>query len=141
MPSEEKPEELVTEDVTYSRSELLPYMGAIVTHPKTGEVKDGGFISDDQVTFRLRHGKLHGGKDDEGLDQPALQKPEGHSEYWEDGLLHRGPLTVTGPDGNRRVHEQPAVDSDYGRWLEYWDRGKLRKIVSFREDIKARKHL
>jgi hypothetical protein len=60
---------------------------------------------------RLKEGFLSNHKREDGEILPAVEAWDGHTEWWEKGLLHR-------EDG-------PAVLSDGGEWEEYWENGRF----------------
>jgi hypothetical protein len=63
---------------------------------------------------RFKHGLLHGGTGLDGEDQPAIELLNGHTEWWEEGQLHRD--------------KGPAVISQGGTWEEFWYHGELVSI-------------
>jgi hypothetical protein len=65
----------------------------------------------------FKNGLLHGGTGIEGEAQPAIELLNGHTEWREDGYLHRD-------DG-------PAVITQQGTWEEFWLHGELMKIRVF----------
>ena len=48
---------------------------------------------------------------------PAVQMEDGHTEYWENGVLSNTQLDIEG-------NQMPAVFSDGGEIKEYWVNGK-----------------
>ena len=102
--------EMKTPDKSYSKSECLKYQGVTVFNDVSQKPCDGQYIVSD-TTVRFKNGLLHGGKTPDGLDIPAYETETGHTEYFENGFLHR----VNGP----------AVISDWGDWEEWWNKGEL----------------
>lgn len=102
--------ELQTDDRTMSKSENLKYSGVTVFNDVTRKPCDGEYNIDGTI-IRFKDGLLHGGKTPDGLDVPAYETETGHTEFFENGLLHR--------DG------YPAVISDWGNWEEWWSHGNL----------------
>lgn len=102
--------EMKTPDKSYSKSECLKYQGVTVFNDVSQKPCDGQYMVSDTIV-RFRNGLLHGGKTPDGLDIPAYETETGHTEYFENGLLHR----VNGP----------AVISDWGDWEEWWNEGEL----------------
>jgi hypothetical protein len=68
---------------------------------------------------RMKDGLIANHVDDEGGLLPAVEADDGHTEWWEEGKLHR-------TDG-------PAVLSEGGLWEEYWEEGRLLRIESGEE--------
>jgi hypothetical protein len=54
---------------------------------------------------------LHGGTGIDGDSQPAIELANGHTEWWEEGQLHR--------------ENGPAVIAMHGTWEEYWLHGDM----------------
>jgi hypothetical protein len=106
----EQCEEFKTNDRSHSRSRYLKFLGATVGNKKTGIPCEGDYNVNGDIS-RFRNGLLHGGKGLEGEDQPAIELLNGHTEWWEDGQLHRD--------------RGPAVISQGGAWEEFWHHGEL----------------
>lgn len=102
--------EIKTPDKSYSKSECLKYQGVTVFNDVTQKPCDGQYMVSETIV-RFRNGLLHGGKTPDGLDIPAYETESGHTEYFENGLLHRV--------------NAPAVISDWGDWEEWWNEGEL----------------
>lgn len=102
--------EMKTPDKSYSKSQCLKYQGVTVFNDVSQKPCDGQYMVSDTIV-RFKNGLLHGGKTPDGLDIPAYETDIGHTEYFENGLLHRVNL--------------PAVISDWGDWEEWWNEGKL----------------
>jgi hypothetical protein len=107
---EEQVEEFKTDDKSYSRSLYLKFLGATVGNKKEGKPCEGDYNIGGKIT-RFKAGLLHGGKGMDGQSQPAIEYPNGHTEWWEEGRLHRS-------DG-------PAVITANGTWEEFWHQGEL----------------
>jgi hypothetical protein len=112
----EQVEEFETNDKQYSRSLYLKFLGATVGNKETGETCRGDYNVNGAIS-RFKNGLLHGGTGLEGEAQPAVELLNGHTEWWEDGFLHR-------EDG-------PAVISQNGTWEEFWFHGELVKIRTY----------
>jgi hypothetical protein len=106
----EQAEEFKTNDQSYSRSRYLKFMGATVGNKNTGIPCEGDYNVNGDIS-RFKGGLLHGGKDADGEDQPAVELLDGHTEWWEDGRPHR--------------ENGPAVISQGGAWEEFWHHGEL----------------
>jgi hypothetical protein len=106
----EQIEEFKTNDKSHSRSRYLQFLGATVGNKKAGLPCEGDYNVNGDIS-RFKHGLLHGGKGIEGEDQPAIELLSGHTEWWEDGQLHRD--------------NGPAVISQGGAWEEFWHHGEL----------------
>ena len=103
--------EMKTPDKSYSKSECLKYQGVTVFNDVSQKPCDGQYmVSDTIVRFR------------NGLDIPAYETETGHTEYFENGFLHR----VNGP----------AVISDWGDWEEWWNEGEL-ILIRARSSLKT----
>ena len=109
-------EEMITSEKSYSRSRYLKFLGMTVGNQKTGEACNGDYTVNGDIS-RFKNGLLHGGKGLDGEDQPAIELADGHTEWWENGLIHR--------DGG------PAIISEYGTWEEFWQHGELKMIHSY----------
>ncbi len=128
MSKEEKSEikkdffELKTSDVKYSRGCFFKYMNVTVIHLEgNDEGKDpmnGEYMIKDCI-MRFKNGLIHGGVDTYGAPQPAIVLPDNHTEWWENGQLHRD-------DG-------PAIITKFGNWEEYWYHGSLVMIRASEE--------
>jgi hypothetical protein len=97
-----------------SRALFLKFMGKRIGDNETAAAVDGDRVIKADTfdcVIRFRDGFIHGGKDPDGNPQPAIECVNAHTEWWEDGWLHR--------DGG------PAVIHDFGDWEEYWDHGNL----------------
>ena len=108
-------------DKSYSKSECLKYQGVTVFNDVSQKPCDGQYMVSDTIV-RFRNGLLHGGKAPDGLDIPAYETETGHTEYFENGFLHR----VNGP----------AVISDWGDWEEWWNEGEL-ILIRARSSLKT----
>ena len=113
--------EMKTPDKSYSKSECLKYKGVTVFNDVSQKPCDGQYMVSDTIV-RFRNGLLHGGKAPDGLDIPAYETETGHTEYFENGFLHR----VNGP----------AVISDWGDWEEWWNEGEL-ILIRARSSLKT----
>lgn len=113
--------EMKTPDKSYSKSECLKYQGVTVFNDVSQKPCDGQYMVSDTIV-RFRNGLLHGGKVPDGLDIPAYETETGHTEYFENGFLHR----VNGP----------AVISDWGDWEEWWNEGEL-ILIRARSSLKT----
>lgn len=102
--------EMKTPDKSYSKSVCLKYQRVTVFNDVSQKACDGQYMVSDTIV-RFRNGLLHGGKTPNGLDIPAYETETGHTEYFENGLLHRV--------------NAPAVISDWGDWEEWWNEGEL----------------
>lgn len=67
---------------------------------------EGGHVEEDGTIILYKGGYIHG-KD----DQPAIDCPDGHKEYWKDGNLKK-------------------VVSDYGAITEIWKNGELIRTIT-----------
>ena len=112
----EQMEEIITTDKSYSHSRYLKFLGVVVGNQKTGVVCNGDYTVNGDIS-RFKNGLLHGGKGLDGEDQPAIEFADGHTEWWENGLLHRD--------------KGPAIISDYGTWEEFWQQGELIMIHTY----------
>jgi hypothetical protein len=101
--------ELKTQDTRYSRSTFLKYSQKTFGSIEKGAMHGEHFI--DGVITRFHNGLIHGGTDIAGEPQPAIILPDGHTEWWDTGVLHRD--------------EGPAVISKFGEWEEFWTHGTL----------------
>lgn len=93
-----------------SKSECLKYQGVTVFNDVSRKPCDGEYMVSGTIV-RFRNGLLHGGTTPEGLDIPAYETDTGHTEYFENGILHR--------------ENGPAIISDWGDWEEWWNNGEL----------------
>lgn len=100
----ERMEEFKTNDKGYSRSPYLRFQGVSVGNKGTGEVCEGDYTVNGDIS-RFKGGLLHGG------GQPAIERLDGHTEWWAEGFLHR--------------ENGPAVITLNGTWEEYWYYGEL----------------
>lgn len=50
-------------------------------------------------------------------DTPAVQMEDGHTEYWENGVISNTQLDENG-------NQMPAIYTDFGETKEYWINGK-----------------
>jgi hypothetical protein len=112
----EQMEEFRTNDKSHSRSLYLKFLGATVGNKETGVPCNGDYNVNGDIS-RFKNGLLHGGTGIEGEAQPAIELLNGHTEWWEDGFLHRD-------DG-------PAVITQHGTWEEFWLHGELMMIRVF----------
>jgi hypothetical protein len=103
-------EEFNTNDQSYSRSKYLKFQGATIGNKKEGTACNGDYNVNGDLS-RFRNGLLHGGTGIDGEPQPAIELLDGHTEWWEDGQVHR-------EDG-------PAVITQNGAWEEFWHHGEL----------------
>jgi hypothetical protein len=96
-----------------SRALFLKFQGKAVYDGEARRAINGDRIVQETI-IRFENGYIHGGLDLDGKPQPAIECKDVHTEWWEQGYLHR-------EDG-------PAVISDFGDWEEYWEHGKLVSI-------------
>jgi hypothetical protein len=96
-----------------TRSLYIKYMRKTVGNQSAGEAMQGEYAIENTI-MRFEKGLLHGGKDVYGDEQPAIEIPNGHVEWWDHGEIHR--------DG------APAIITQYGEWEEWWSHGTLVEI-------------
>jgi hypothetical protein len=122
MPDNNGMTKLRTSDISKSRGLFLKFLGKQVGNSEEGKVCHGDYAIKETI-IRFKDGYFHGGADTEGNPQPAIECGDGHTEWWEDGYLHR--------------ENGPAIISDYGDWEEYWEHGKLVMIL-YREPVSGK---
>jgi hypothetical protein len=120
-------------DFTHSRSRFLEFLGKKFQEGEgedellfyEGDLSKGDLDSglssygEGLCIVRLNDGFLSNQDDGEGGTLPAVEAEDGHTEWWENGFLHR--------------EEGPAVITDGGTWEEYWEKGLLERIESGEE--------
>lgn len=100
--------ELRTDDFkTYSVSKCKRFIGMLITD-NSGKPLNGVKKTSNGMVVRFKDGYIDGGY------LPAIEYEDGGTEWWTKGY----------PDG------LPAVITDFGSREEYWENGKLIKIVS-----------
>jgi hypothetical protein len=99
---------------TRTRSLYLKYMRKTIGNQSTGEPMSGEHAIENSILRFDDTGLLHGGKDVYGDEQPAIEIPNGHTEWWEHGEIHR--------------EKGPAIITQYGDWEEWWNHGTLIEI-------------
>jgi hypothetical protein len=102
-----------------SRGLFLKFLGNNIYDTELGTALEGQRRIDGTI-LRFKGGKIHGGKDVEGNDQPAIECTDVHTEWWEDGLIHKD--------------NGPAIISQFGDWEEYWNHGVLQNIIVRKPD-------
>jgi hypothetical protein len=109
MSEQEEYNELKTNDVKYSRSLYLKFHRRVCGDAGRGPYHGEYLVGD--VVLRFKNGFLDGGENIAGEPMPAIDLPNGHNEWWKEGMIHRD-------DG-------PAITTNWGSWEEYWDQGRL----------------
>lgn len=76
-----------------------------------GDIADGSFLIDDELTIRCKDGLLNDDIDPEtGASLPAIELADGtHIEHWKNGLLH--------------CEKEPAVIDLVDMYEEWWHNG------------------
>jgi hypothetical protein len=94
-----------------SRSRFLKYAGVKVYDEAISGCPplEGDHLLGETIV-RFAGGLLSNRLDEDGETLPAVEALDGHTEWWENGLLHR-------TDG-------PAVLDEGGLWEEYWQEGR-----------------
>jgi hypothetical protein len=96
-----------------SRGLFLDFLGKRIYDEENKMPVNGDRILQGAI-IRFAGGYIHGGNDPDGKPQPAIECRDSHTEWWEEGKLHR--------------EGEPAIISDFGDWEEYWVKGKLVSI-------------
>lgn len=78
---------------------------------KEGEIANGDYIIDGEMTIRIKNGYLNDVLDENGSLLPAISTSDGsHIEHWRDGVLH--------------CEKEPAVIDNIDNYEEWWLNGK-----------------
>jgi hypothetical protein len=107
-------------ELDMSRGLFLEFQGKRVYETGSDRHAEGNRLVSEAIV-RFKDGYIHGGTDAEGALQPAIECSNAHTEWWENGFLHR--------EGG------PAIISDFGDWEEYWNHGNLVMIRCLEEGV------
>lgn len=78
---------------------------------KEGEIANGDYIIDGEMTIRIKNGYLNDAEDEGGKLLPAIATADGsHIEHWKDGVLHS--------------EREPAVIDNIDNYEEWWLNGR-----------------
>jgi hypothetical protein len=130
---------MINERQNASRSHFLDYLGRKLVSESDADYETcqdrdllygvaGPWDSEEGETgviciVRVKDGFLSNRLDSNGELLPAVETANGHTEWWEAGLLHR--------------RDGPAVFSDGGAWQEWWEEGRLLRIEEAQEDAET----